>query len=350
MGRGAQNAGFIEHRLERIEVRRAAPPRDRSAEVGVSVRKAATTRVVFFGFARAGGVNQTAARSHGLGRVAKHLQLRSCERREIGLGPPPSDVRIAPDRAEARAWRIDEHHVELRPERQSRLEIGLEHADVLRTAGAARFREAVARGRCAHLSATISAASPPSRPSLWSCRPAMRRCRAPAFPASDRRAATTNVMLRPEGKTARCRQAAFAADFRASRPVHRERNAPARPRHHVARSAPTNASRSSSERFTRIVSGAAALLNCSHPSAASNPYRPSHRSRASPGWEARLRDREADRPQAAAAEAAACANFARCARSTALTSPAALVFRARRVIATASFTAAAAGTRSRWSS
>ena len=148
-------------RLERVEVRAAAR---RRRSIGAKCRRCAEKArhdgFVFFRLARAGGVDQPAAGRTASAALRIIVQLRVGERREIGFGPPPADVGIAPDRAEARAWRVDEHHIELRRERQPRLEIGLQHADVAARRWRRPFRAAVARARCAHRPRRSRARSP----------------------------------------------------------------------------------------------------------------------------------------------------------------------------------------------
>src|SRR5262249_59626786 len=69
-------------------------------------------RFVFLRLARAGRVNQAAARCDRLGRALQHRQLRRSERGQIVFATPPADVGIAPQRAESGTGRVDEHAVE----------------------------------------------------------------------------------------------------------------------------------------------------------------------------------------------------------------------------------------------
>ena len=311
---GAMCAGrrLVQHRVEGIEVRRLLGSQIDLREVRVRGKKARDDGLVFFRLARAGRVNKTAARPYGIRGVANHLQLRGRERREIGLGSPPSNVGISPHRAEARAWRVHEHHIELRRERQPRLEIGLQHADVLRAAGARRFREAVARARCARRSRRSRRDRRPSPPSRWSCRLATRRYRALSFPVPARQAARRAAMLRPGEKTAQCRRAVFAAGCRTSRSVHREHSAQARPSRHAPARASTSASRvglqpvhANRERRRGVVELSPMLRRRRIHIGRASDWR------ASPDETMRLPDRRADRLRAVAAAAAACASFAR---------------------------------------
>ena len=178
---------------------------------GVVARNAVGDAFVFFRLARTGRVNQPAAWRDALGRVLQHRELGGGERRQVGSLPPPADVGIAPQRAEPRARRVDQHAVEA----------------VARTAAAAADRPARCGRWWRRWRATVSAQQLDAaiadiardqqpRPSIArrspsSCRPATRRYRARArtgrSPASsvtscDASSCTTNSpRLRPSPRS-----------------------------------------------------------------------------------------------------------------------------------------------------
>jgi len=96
VGRGSQVAAIVDHvgRQQRCRVSRV-----NGAEVGPVAQKAVGHRFVFFGLARAGGVDQPSARRHDGRGVLQHDALRAGEYGQIGLAPAPPDVRVAPQNA-----------------------------------------------------------------------------------------------------------------------------------------------------------------------------------------------------------------------------------------------------------
>ena len=95
------------------EARPGGPDSRRSSRSnGARSRNASTTLLVLLRLARAGRVHQAAARPHGVGRARQQLDLLVGETRQIARRAPPANVRIAADRAQAGAGRIDEHAIE----------------------------------------------------------------------------------------------------------------------------------------------------------------------------------------------------------------------------------------------
>ena len=143
-------------------------------------------------------------------------------------------------------------------------------APAARPAGRARRRRRSVPA--SPIAAAIAVVLPPgdAQASSTLARPRRRRTR--------RRAAT----LRPGRRTGLLARAASAGDCpRDDQPVRRERGRLGRRRLRRARSLGERVARRP-QRLARSVSGAGWLLNCSHASAASNPYRSSQRCREPP--------------------------------------------------------------------
>ncbi len=91
---------------------------------------------VFFGLARTRRVDEAAAGCDGLSRVSQHGQLRRRKHRKVLFAPAPSNIRIAAQRSESRAWGVDKHAIEWTSERKFLAQICLDEPDVV---GAACF-------------------------------------------------------------------------------------------------------------------------------------------------------------------------------------------------------------------
>src|SRR3954451_2865546 len=110
-----------EERFETVEMRLSAEvpavidqgwiqprrvPRMQRRETARCLEKRRDDAFVLLGFARAGGVDQPAARRNHVGGVLEHRQLGGGEQRRIVFAPAPADVGISPQRAETVAERI----------------------------------------------------------------------------------------------------------------------------------------------------------------------------------------------------------------------------------------------------
>ena len=157
----------------------AVPRVDRRRMPARAARNASTTAFVLFRLARAGRVDRAGRPARQLGGVPEHRSaaLAASDGRSASL-PAPPDVRIAAQRAEAGAGRVDEHAVERRGERQRLQQVRLHDARRSprrwrrRSAAAARCADRARRRRRA------GRARPSPRQAPWSCRPARRRYRA----------------------------------------------------------------------------------------------------------------------------------------------------------------------------
>jgi hypothetical protein len=85
--------------------------------------------LVFLRFARARRVDQAAARRDAGRGVRQHLALGQRERTEILLATPPADVRVATERAEAGARRIEQNATEGGGKWQRLQGVGLDNPD-----------------------------------------------------------------------------------------------------------------------------------------------------------------------------------------------------------------------------
>ena len=113
-----------------------------SAKLGSPARKSRDHVLVLLGLERAGGVDEPAARSHQRGRRGQDAALARGGGRHVGRLPPPLHLGVAPQHAEIRARRIDEHAVaQARPPRRQRLHRSVDGFD---------DRHAEPRGRLRH--------------------------------------------------------------------------------------------------------------------------------------------------------------------------------------------------------
>ena len=81
-------------------------------------RNCATTVLVLLGLARAGGVDQAAAGANARARLGRASAAGPRRGRAGPPRPPPPDVGVPPERAEARAGRVEQDAVEDAAERQ----------------------------------------------------------------------------------------------------------------------------------------------------------------------------------------------------------------------------------------
>src|SRR5688572_9987790 len=74
--------------------------------------------VVLLRLAGTGGVDERTTWTQDGGAIAQHMALLRREDRKILRGAAPADIRIPPDRAQTRAWRVEKDAIENRTERQ----------------------------------------------------------------------------------------------------------------------------------------------------------------------------------------------------------------------------------------
>ena len=158
---------------------------------------------VLFRLARAGGVDQPAARRDALARrAAACVSSRRGERRQILLAPAPADVGIAAQRAEARARRVDEHAVENGARRAAAASRSACTRRTLAAPLAATVRRSSSMRPVADVAGDEQAAAVhAARRAPSSCRRATRRCRAPRAAGGRRPAAPRAATLRPARRT-----------------------------------------------------------------------------------------------------------------------------------------------------
>ena len=199
--------------LRRARARARRSARDASAlqidpvETAGRLENAATTLVVFLGLARAGGVDQAAARAHGVRRVAHH---RSAARCASGASPlrvrrhrMSGSRRIVPSPEQGASTNTSRTP----PERQACFEVGLHARECCRAPLASDGVAQQLYARAPHVGRDdLRACRRPSPPWRSSCRRATRRYRARACRARQRQGARRAATLRPARKQAGARQ------------------------------------------------------------------------------------------------------------------------------------------------
>src|SRR5262249_55164010 len=126
-GQGAERAPFVEEIPQGPMLFEHG--RNYALEFGMCIQKGPDDLVVLVGLARAGRVHETSAGTDGRRQTFQHLPLCGGKWRKVRFSPPPADVRIAADRAEAGAGGVDEDEVEGRRKGRCLPRVRLHDAD-----------------------------------------------------------------------------------------------------------------------------------------------------------------------------------------------------------------------------